>query len=133
MKHVRIGTRGSALALWQTNWVRSMLKGFFPGCTSDVIHIKTQGDRDSRTPLKSMGGDGIFVKQLEIALLNGDIDLAVHSLKDLPTVLPDGLVIGAIPKRIDPSDVLISKHNLDFMNLPEEAKIGTGSLRRRAQ
>jgi len=133
MKHIRIGTRGSALALWQTNWIKSNLKNIFPLCVFEIIRIKTQGDRDSQTPLESMGGEGVFVKQIEIALLDGEIDLAVHSMKDLPTVLPDGLTIGAIPKRIDPSDVLISKNNLDFPHLPQAAKIGTGSLRRQAQ
>jgi hydroxymethylbilane synthase len=133
MKCIKIGTRGSALALWQTNWVRNKLEGIFPDCKFEVIRIQTQGDKVSDVPLESIGGEGVFVKQIEIALLDGEIDLAVHSMKDLPTVLPDGLIIGAIPERSDPADVLISKQNLDFSHLPEGAKIGTGSLRRRAQ
>ncbi len=133
MKHIRIGTRSSALALWQANWVKGSLKSAFPRCDFELIHIKTQGDRVSNVPLVRIGGEGIFVKQIEIALLNDEIDLAVHSMKDLPTVLPDGLTIGAIPERVSPADVLISKEGLDFFHLPSGAKIGTGSLRRRAQ
>jgi len=80
-----------------------------------------------------MGGEGVFVKQIELSLLNGEIDLAVHSMKDVPTILPEGLAIGAVPERVDPSDALISKCDLDFQHLPLGAKIGTGSLRRRSQ
>ena len=133
MKRIRIGTRSSALALWQANWVRSSLESVFPRYDFELIHIKTQGDRVSNVPLVHIGGEGIFVKQIEIALLNGEVDLAVHSMKDLPTILPDGLTIGAIPERVSPADVLISKNGLDFFHLPPGAKIGTGSLRRRAQ
>lgn len=133
MHRIRIGTRESALALSQTNWVKSKLERLFPECRFETIHIKTQGDRVSDVPLEHIGGEGVFVKQIELSLLNGEIDLAVHSMKDVPTVLPDGLAIGAIPKRVDPSDALISKHNLDFQHLPAQAKIGTGSLRRRSQ
>lgn len=133
MKRIRIGTRGSALALWQTNWIKSKLESVFPRCAFEIIRIKTQGDKDSHTPLENMGGDGVFVKQIEIALLGGEIDIAVHSMKDVPTILPDDLIIGAIPERADPADVLISKNNLDFFHLPQAAKIGTGSLRRRSQ
>lgn len=133
MNRIRIGTRESALALSQTNWVKSRLEILFPGCRFETIHIKTKGDKISDIPLESIGGEGVFVKQIEVALLNGEIDLAVHSMKDVPTVLPEGLAIGAVPERIDPSDALISKCDLDFQHLPLEAKIGTGSLRRRAQ
>ena len=133
MKRIRIGTRSSALALWQANWVRSSLGSAFPLYDFELIHIKTHGDRVSNVPLVRIGGEGIFVKQIEIALLNGEVDLAVHSMKDLPTTLPDGLTIGAIPERVNPADVLISKNGLDFFHLPPGAKIGTGSLRRRAQ
>ena len=133
MHRIRIGTRESALALSQTNWVKGKLERLFAECRFETIHIKTQGDRVSDVPLEHIGGEGVFVKQIELSLLNGEIDLAVHSMKDVPTILPDGLAIGAIPKRVDPSDALISKHNLDFQHLPAQAKIGTGSLRRRAQ
>jgi len=133
MKPVKIGTRSSALALWQTNWVKSRLKSIFPRREFEIVHIKTQGDRVTDVPLEQLGGDGVFVKQIEIALLDGEIDLAVHSMKDLPTDLPDGLTIGAIPARANPADVLISKNHLNFLDLPPGAKVGTGSLRRRAQ
>lgn len=133
MKRVKIGTRSSALARWQANRVKSRLESIFPRCEFEIVHIKTQGDRVTDVPLERLGGNGIFVKQIEIALLNGEIDLAVHSMKDLPTALPDGLIIGAIPARANPADVLISKDNLGFLDLPPGAKVGTGSLRRRAQ
>ncbi len=133
MERINIGTRSSALALWQANWVKSRLEGIFPDCEFELVHIKTQGDRVTDIPLEQLGGDGVFVKQIEVALLEEEIDLAVHSMKDLPTDLPDGLIIGAIPARANPADVLISKDNLDFLNLPQGAKVGTGSLRRRAQ
>jgi hydroxymethylbilane synthase len=130
---IKIGTRGSALALWQANWVKSELEKVFPHRSFQLVQIKTHGDRITDIPLERVGGEGIFVKQIEIALLSGEIDLAVHSMKDLPTVLPDGLVVGAIPERADPADVLVSKHNLGLSHLPPGARVGTGSLRRRAQ
>lgn len=133
MQYVRIGTRGSVLALWQANWVKSSLESFFPDQRFEIINIKTEGDRIANIPLERLGGEGVFVKQIETALLDREVDMAVHSMKDLPTSLPDGLIIGAVPEREDSSDVLISKHNLDFFHLPEGAKIGTGSVRRRAQ
>lgn len=133
MQQVRIGTRGSALALWQANWVKSKLEDIFLHCKIEIVRINTRGDRASNISLEDLGGEGVFVKQIEIALLDGKVDIAVHSMKDLPTVMPDGLTIGAIPERADPADVFISKHNLDFSDLPEGARIGTGSLRRRAQ
>lgn len=133
MKLVKIGTRSSALALWQANWVKNRLGIAFPRCEFEIVHIKTQGDRITDIPLEQLGGEGVFVKQIEIALLNSEIDLAVHSMKDLPTDLPDGLTIGAIPERANPADVLISKNDLNFFDLPPGAKVGTGSLRRRAQ
>lgn len=133
MKLVKIGTRSSALALWQANWVKNRLGSAFPRCEFEIVHIKTQGDRITDIPLEQLGGDGIFVKQIEIALLDSEIDIAVHSMKDVPTDLPDGLTIGAIPARANPADVLVSKNDLNFLDLPPGAKIGTGSLRRRAQ
>ena len=133
MKLVKIGTRSSALALWQASWVKNRLGSAFPRCEFEIVHIKTQGDRITDIPLEQLGGEGVFVKQIEIALLGSEIDLAVHSMKDLPTDLPDGLTIGAIPERANPADVLISKNDLNFLDLPPGAKVGTGSLRRRAQ
>jgi len=133
MKSIRIGTRGSKLALWQANYIKSELEKINPYYEFEIKNIKTLGDTVYDIPLEQIGGDGIFVKQIEIALLNGEIDLAVHSMKDLPTILQDWLIIGAITKRADPSDVLISKGNLDFTHLPENAKVGTSSLRRRSQ
>ena len=133
MHRIRIGTRESALALSQTNWIKSKLEILFPGCRFETIHIKTKGDNALDVPLEHIGGEGIFVKQIELSLLNGEIDLAIHSMKDVPTILPEGLAIGAVPERVDPSDALISKRDLDFQHLPLGAKIGTGSLRRRAQ
>jgi len=133
MDFIRMGTRGSALALWQANFIKNELEKIHPQYRVEIINIKTLGDDISDVPLERIGGDGIFVKQIEIALLNGEINLAVHSMKDLPTLLPDGLIIGAIAKRVNPADVLVSKQDLDFYNLPDGAKIGTSSLRRRSQ
>jgi hydroxymethylbilane synthase len=132
-KTIKIGTRSSVLALWQANWVKGKLEKVFPQHSFQLVQIKTQGDRITDIPLERIGGEGIFIKQIEIALLNGEIDLAVHSMKDVPTVLPDGLVVGTIPERADPADVLISKHDLDLSHLPPGARVGTGSIRRRAQ
>ena len=128
-----IGTRGSALALWQTYWIQNKLQKLAPECRFEVKHIKTSGDKILDAPLAQIGGKGLFVKELELALLNGEIDLAVHSMKDMPTVLPDGLTIGAITERADPSDALVSHKGLKFTDLPLNAKVGTSSLRRRAQ
>jgi len=128
-----IGTRGSALALWQTHWIQNNLQKLTPECRFEVKHIKTRGDKITDAPLAQIGGKGLFVKELELALFSGEIDMAVHSMKDMPTVLPDGLTIGAIAQRADPSDALISHKGFKFANLPLDAKIGTSSLRRRAQ
>jgi hydroxymethylbilane synthase len=128
-----IGTRGSALALWQTYWIQNNLQKLAPECRFEVKHIKTSGDKILDAPLAQIGGKGLFVKELELALLNGEIDIAVHSMKDIPTVLPDGLIIGAIAQRTDPSDALVSHKGFQFTDLPLGAKVGTSSLRRRAQ
>jgi hydroxymethylbilane synthase len=106
MKSIKLGTRGSTLALWQANHIKNKLSEIHPDYEIEIRNIKTLGDSISDIPLSQIGGDGIFVKQIEIALLSGEIDFAVHSLKDLPTSLPDGLVIGAITERNDPSDAL---------------------------
>ena len=132
MKKLTVGTRGSALALHQTNWVVGELRARSPDLCVDVRTIKTKGDKILDVPLAKIGDKGLFVKELEAALLNGEIDFAVHSAKDLPTGIPDGLCIAAFPERVDPSDVLIS-NGPGLADLPGGARIGSSSLRRRAQ
>lgn len=133
MDLVRIGTRGSKLALAQAQWVKARLEEKYPGLDVQTVVIKTRGDRFLQTPIQAIGGKGIFVKEIEEALLQREIDLAVHSMKDLPTELPSGLVIAAIPEREDSRDVLVCRHRQALKDLPRGSKIGTGSLRRRAQ
>lgn len=132
-KIIKIGTRGSKLALWQANWVKSALKIGHPSLSVELVTIKTQGDKVLDVPLAKVGGKGLFVKEIEDALLNGLIDLAVHSMKDMPAEIPKGLCIGAIPKRETPQDVLISRKRLLLSQLGQNARIGTSSLRRTAQ
>lgn len=132
-REIVIGTRDSALALWQTNWVVDNLKRLNPEYNFRIISMKTQGDKILDVALAKIGDKGLFTKELEVAMLNLDIDLAVHSMKDLPTVLPEGLVIGAVCERFDPRDVLVSRHGLTLAEMPAGAKIGTSSLRRCAQ
>lgn len=128
-----IGTRGSALARAQAAWVREQLTRLYPECPCSIREIKTTGDRWGDVALSSIEGKGIFVKELEEALLAGEIHLAVHSIKDLPSQLPDGLVLGAITVREDPRDVWISRAGRSLAAVPAGARIGTSSLRRRAQ
>src|SRR4051812_19519984 len=128
---LRIGTRGSALALWQANWVQQQLEDV--GIPSEVIKIASRGDLQPDVPISSIGGDGVFTKELQKALLDGRIDVAVHSLKDLPTEEVKGLTLAAVPQRESPGDVLVSRDGKTFELLPEVARVGTGSLRRRAQ
>jgi hydroxymethylbilane synthase len=130
---VRIGTRGSKLALWQSEWVKAAILEQFPSLSVDLVVIKTKGDKILDVPLADLGGKGLFVKEIEQALLENRVDLAVHSMKDMPSVLLDGLVIGPIPEREHPADVLISRKALTFDDLPAGARIGTGSLRRASQ
>lgn len=132
-KHIVIGTRGSQLALWQANFIKSEIERLFPELDVELNIIKTTGDRITDRPLAMVGGKGLFVKEIETALLNKDIDLAVHSMKDMPGELPDGLTIGAIPERENPFDVLISKDNKKLSEYQPGAKIGTSSLRRSSQ
>ncbi|HEX3883986.1 MAG TPA: hydroxymethylbilane synthase [Stellaceae bacterium] len=127
---LRIGTRGSALALYQANLVRDRLQAAHPGLILDVVPIRTTGDRVQDRPLAEIGGKGLFSKEIEAALIERRIDLAVHSLKDMETILPDGLAIGCILARGDPRDALVGGRLAD---LPHGTRIGTGSLRRRAQ
>ena len=133
MDLIRIGTRGSTLALAQAGWVKRKLEERFPGIRVETITIKTSGDRFLNTPIKAIGGKGIFVKEIEEALLRKEIDLAVHSMKDLPTEIPAGLTLAAVPEREDPRDVLVSLHHRPLKDLPLASRVGTGSLRRRAQ
>jgi len=132
-KELRIGTRGSQLALYQANWVKERLVQTHPPLKVTLITIKTTGDKIQDAPLAKIGGKGLFVKEIEEALIQKRIDLAVHSIKDVPTELPDGLHLSAITKREDPRDVFISKDGTLLKDLPQRAKIGTGSLRRQAQ
>jgi len=132
-KKICIGTRGSKLALWQTNFIKSKIKCLFSDLNVDLKIIKTMGDKITDRPLAMVGGKGLFVKEIETALLNKEIDLAVHSMKDMPGELPEGLVIGAIPERENPFDVLISKDNSLLADYKKGAKIGTSSLRRASQ
>ena len=132
-KTIKIGTRGSKLALWQANWVKSALNAGNSSIAVELVPIKTRGDKILDVPLAKVGGKGLFVKEIEDALLNGRIDLAVHSMKDMPSEIPDGLCVGAIPEREIPQDVLISKKGLLLHDLMPGARIGTSSLRRSAQ
>ena len=132
-KTIKIGTRGSKLALWQANWVKSALNAGNTSIAVELVPIKTKGDKILDVPLAKVGGKGLFVKEIEDALLNGRIDLAVHSMKDMPSEIPDGLCVGAIPEREIPQDVLISKKGLLLHDLIPGASIGTSSLRRSAQ
>jgi hydroxymethylbilane synthase len=128
---LRLGTRASALTRWQTECVRSRLAE--QGYTTERIEIRTTGDAVQDVPLSQIGGRALFTKQLDDALLEGRIDLAVHSLKDLPTVLPDGIALGAVGLREDPRDALVARNGMGLAGLPRGAAVATSSLRRRAQ
>lgn len=128
-----IGTRGSKLALWQANYVAACLRTRYPEVEIVLKNMVTTGDRILDVPLAKIGGKGLFTKELEMAMLSGEIDLAVHSLKDMPTELPAGLVLAAVTDRLDPGDALISPVYKTLANLPVNARVGTSSLRRKAQ
>ncbi len=130
---IRIGTRGSALARWQTDHVAGLLRAAYADLKVEITVISTQGDRVLDQPLPLVGGKGLFTAELEAALRGGEIDCAVHSLKDLPTELGDGLTVGAIPKRADPADALVSRAGHTLATLPTGASVGTSSRRRAAQ
>ncbi len=132
-KLLRVGTRGSKLALAQTGWVIEQLKRRFPELEVETVVIKTKGDKILDVPLARIGGKGLFVKEIEEALLREEIDLAVHSLKDVPSELPEGLEIAVIPPREDPRDVFIAREFRRLEDLPPGARVGTSSLRRQAQ
>ncbi len=129
-KIIRIGTRDSALALWQANTVASKLEQL--GYETRLIPVKSTGDLILDKPLYELGITGVFTKTLDVAMLKGEIDIAVHSLKDVPTILPQGIVQGAVLERANPKDLLVHKGNIDFLKT-ETAVIATGSLRRKAQ
>ncbi|MCH8554891.1 MAG: hydroxymethylbilane synthase [Schleiferiaceae bacterium] len=132
MSTIRIGTRDSELALWQANWVAEKLQQI--GVTTELVLVKATGDLNTTTPLHQMGGTGLFTKVLDEALLNNQVDIAVHSLKDYPTVAPIGLTIGAVLERANPFDILVPKTSTAFLNSSNGiATIATGSIRRRAQ
>ena len=136
LDRIIIGTRGSQLALWQAEWVKKELIHHHPKLQVEIEIIKTTGDKILDSPLSKICDKGLFTKEIEQALLDHRVDLAVHSLKDLPTNLPEGLTIGAITKREDVRDVFIShpqKKYKQFTDVPESAKIATGSLRRKCQ
>jgi hydroxymethylbilane synthase len=130
---LRLGTRGSALARWQTDHVAGLLSWAWPDLACEVVVLGTQGDRVLDTPLPLIGGKGVFTAELEAALRSGEIDLAVHSLKDLPAGLPGTLPLGAVPRRATSADALISRRGFRLESLPRGATVGTGSLRRAAQ
>ncbi|MCE5314942.1 MAG: hydroxymethylbilane synthase [Armatimonadota bacterium] len=132
MAELVIGSRGSELALWQARWVVSRIIETNPGMSCRIEIITTTGDRQTDAPLAKIGDKGLFVKEIELALLNGQIDVAVHSAKDLPSEMDGSLYIAAFPKREDPRDALVSKAG-KLNELPKEAVIGTSSVRRRAQ
>lgn len=130
---IKIGTRGSELAIRQAEIVKQKLQEKFLDIEIQIITIKTAGDKILNKTLDKIGGKGVFVKEIEFALLDKKIDIAVHSMKDMPIEFPEGLMLGAVTERENPMDVLISKSGLDFYSLPKGAKIGTGSLRRKVQ
>lgn len=127
---IRLGTRASALARWQANWVTEQLKNV--GVNVEIVHITTSGDTQTG-PIGQSGSQGVFTKEIQRALLDGEVDLAVHSLKDLPTEHVPGLSLAAVPKRANAADVLVSRVSDAWTSLPEGSRVGTGSVRRQAQ
>jgi hydroxymethylbilane synthase len=130
---IRIGTRKSKLALWQSEWVKLQIEKKFPDVRVELVKITTKGDKILDVPLAKIGDKGLFTKEIEDAMLRGEVDIAVHSLKDVPTKLPEGLKLMAFSDREDPRDALLSNGKYTLSNLPEGAVVGTSSLRRRAQ
>jgi len=129
--HIRIGTRASKLAQWQANWVADQLRRL--GATVELVEITTSGDVQQTGPIADVGLQGVFTKEVQAAVLTGDADIAVHSLKDLPTEQVDGLVLAAVPERENVADALVSNQAKSLAVLPTGARVGTGSLRRLAQ
>lgn len=134
MSNLIIGTRGSPLALWQANWVKARLEERHPGLDVYLKIIHTEGDKILDTPLAKVGGKGLFVKEIETDLIDGEVDLAVHSMKDVPTALPAELEISVICEREDPRDAFIARESgMTLATLSDKARVGTSSLRRQAQ
>ncbi len=133
MKTLKIATRQSPLALWQAEHIRARLEALHADLTVELVTFVTQGDKILDTPLAKIGGKGLFVKELEAALMDGRADLAVHSMKDVPMALPEGLNLAVICEREDPLDAFVSNHYAHFSDLPQGAKVGTSSLRRKCQ
>jgi hydroxymethylbilane synthase len=133
MNYIKIGTRGSALARWQADFVQNKLTQFYPDIEIKQIIIKTEGDRDQNSSLSKIGGLGVFTKAIEDALLKNRIDIAVHSLKDLPSKMNQALELAAVPVRGPVEDALVSEKSMSLDKLPENAVIATGSIRRRSQ
>jgi hydroxymethylbilane synthase len=133
MQNIKIGTRGSRLALWQANLVQKELKAKNPNIHFEKVILKTEGDRDQKSSLSKIGGQGVFTKTIEDALLEKRIDLAVHSLKDLPSTMAEGLDLGATLPRGPVEDVLVTKNGTDLKSLKQNAHVATGSIRRRSQ
>jgi hydroxymethylbilane synthase len=133
VKIIRIATRKSPLALWQAEHVAAKLTTAFPNLKTELVTMVTQGDKILDTPLAKIGGKGLFVKELEVGLLAGKADIAVHSMKDVPVKLPEGLHLAVILKREDPRDAFVSNHYPSLEALPKNARIGTCSLRRQCQ
>ena len=132
-KKVIVGSRDSVLAMWQTKFVVEQLMAVTDQYEFEIVSLKTKGDKILDVSLAKIGDKGLFTKELEVGLLQGEIDFAVHSMKDMPTVLPEGLQISSLLKRHNPADVLISEKYDSFAALPQGAKVGTSSLRRKAQ
>ena len=132
-KILRIGTRGSRLARWQAEWVAAELRRHHQRLSVELVEIKTHGDRDRNSPLGAIGGTGLFTKEIQQAVLDRSVDVAVHSLKDLPTQGPQELVLAAVPPREAVADALIAPVHRTLGGLPTGARVGTSSLRRRAQ
>ena len=130
---INLGTRGSALALAQSRWVAARIAEHHPDCRVELVIIKTSGDKIQDVPLAQIGGKGLFIKEIEEALLRGQVDLAVHSLKDIPAEMPAGLMLGAVPPREDCRDAFISERYANLAEIPPGGRVGTGSLRRRVQ
>jgi hydroxymethylbilane synthase len=133
MRLLKIATRQSPLALWQAEHIKARLLALYPDLAVELVTFVTQGDRILDTPLAKIGGKGLFVKELENALLDGRADLAVHSIKDVPMSLPDGLCLPVICEREDPTDAFVSNQYATLADLPQGARLGTSSLRRRSQ
>ena len=130
---LRIASRNSPLAMWQAHHVKSALQRSHPGLEVEILGFTTTGDRMLHSPLARLGGKGLFVKELERAMLDGEADIAVHSMKDVPAQFPEGLELAVICERGDPSDALVSNDYGSLADLPQEAVVGTSSLRRQCQ